>query len=150
MYCSYFNTAALRILEEMKTKQSHTLYWWMEKRSFIKQRWTRIKVVKCVMREIPKSNSHRSEIFTRRSSFTTKVQSEHKRRAKFPRFTVLLWLRKVPRLTSSTAYGKSLKTLLCSLPWHWHLSCKQDLLGHLLLHFPNTWTTGITPPLQIL
>lgn len=77
------------------------------------------------MRKMLKSSSHRSEICTRRPFFFTRTTwSEYKRRAKFPGFMVLFWLRKLPaneflpclgKITRDTALQPTLP--LTSLSW---------------------------------
>lgn len=56
----------------LEKRADHTCYWWMEKSPFRRHRWINIKVVKCIMRKMLKSNSHGSEILTRRSFFHQK------------------------------------------------------------------------------
>lgn len=72
--------------------------------------------------------------------FTRKTWSKYKRRAKFPGFMALLWLRSSLQLTSPLLWKIIRDTALQTC--HWHLPA-----GHSPLPFPDT---AITTPPQIL
>lgn len=122
----------------------HTCYWWMEKSPFRKCRWINTKVVKCIMRKMLKSNTHWSEIFTRRQFFHQKDKIWAQKKSQISKVYGLALTEELPATDFPHCPWKIIRDVALQT-CHWHVPA-----GHSLLPLPNTRTAAITTPPQTL